>query len=177
MEPTTTLLIGALIVSIATGIGLWLRLHALHGRLGAQQESLAELAESRAEARFANWKHAHERRIRKDAVTRSQAVTLGKVTEHLVPFRQDFDFNPKDVRFLGSPIDLVIFDGLSEGTVREVVFLEIKTGSSTLSTRERTVRDAVKLGRVRWEEFRCAAPASEVGPSGSLAECPHATSP
>src|SRR5437879_4533423 len=66
--------------------------------------------------------------IRQDAVQKSQAVTLGKVTEHLVPFLPGFDFDPRDVRFLGSPVDLVVFDGLSNGDVKRLVFVEVKNG-------------------------------------------------
>jgi predicted Holliday junction resolvase-like endonuclease len=65
-----------------------------------------------------------------------------------------FPYNPKDARFLGTPIDFLVFDGMSDDDVREVVFLEIKTGGSSLTTRERRVRDAVLAGRVSWREFR-----------------------
>jgi predicted Holliday junction resolvase-like endonuclease len=92
--------------------------------------------------------------LRLDAVQRSQAVTAGKVYEQLVPYLPDFPFNPKDVRFLGTPVDLVVFDGLSEGAVRRIVFVEVKTSTSDLSTRERRVRDAVYARRVEWSELR-----------------------
>jgi predicted Holliday junction resolvase-like endonuclease len=78
----------------------------------------------------------------------------GKVSEHLAPYMGAFPYNPKDARFLGSPIDLLVFDGISEDDLREIVFLEIKTGGSTLTTRERRVRDAVLARRVSWREFR-----------------------
>jgi predicted Holliday junction resolvase-like endonuclease len=55
---------------------------------------------------------------------------------------------------LGTPIDFLVFDGMSDDDLREVVFLEIKTGGSNLTTRERRVRDAVLAGRVSWKEFR-----------------------
>jgi len=79
--------------------------------------------------RFERWKRDFERRVRGDAVKKSQAVTLGKVTEHLIPYLPDFPYNPRDVRFLGSPIDLIVFDGLDEGIVRSIVFIEVKTGT------------------------------------------------
>jgi predicted Holliday junction resolvase-like endonuclease len=68
-----------------------------------------------------------------------------------------FPYNPKDVRFLGTPVDLLVFDGMSEDDLREIVFLEIKSGGSTLTTRERRVRDAVLARRVSWKEFRVGA--------------------
>src|ERR671924_1600066 len=73
------------------------------------------------------WKARYTQAIRQDAVQRSQAVTTGKVHEQLVPYLPEFGFNPKDARFLGSPVDLVVFDGLSAGDVQRVVFLEVKT--------------------------------------------------
>jgi predicted Holliday junction resolvase-like endonuclease len=103
---------------------------------------------------FVIWKLRHTRRVRADAVHRSQAVTLGKVQEQLVPFFPQFPFNPKDARFLGSPVDFVVFDGLSEGTVERVVFVEVKTGASQLTARERQVRDVVRERRVEWAEMR-----------------------
>jgi predicted Holliday junction resolvase-like endonuclease len=100
------------------------------------------------------WKARHTGAIRQDAIQRSLAVTVGKVSEQLVPYLPDFHFNPKDARFLGSPIDLVVFDGLDEGQVRRVVFIEVKTGESGLSGRERQVRDAIQARCVEWTELR-----------------------
>jgi len=103
---------------------------------------------------FLLWKGWYTRRVRKDAIQRSLAVTAGKVYEQLVPYLPNFPFNPKDVRFLGSPVDFVVFDGLSEGQVQRIVFVEVKTGDGQLSGRERRVRDAVQEARVEWHELR-----------------------
>jgi predicted Holliday junction resolvase-like endonuclease len=81
-------------------------------------------------------------------------VTVGKVSEQLLPYLPGFRFNPKDARFLGSPVDLVVFDGLSEGELRGVWFLEVKTGNAALSGRERQIRDAILEKRVGWDELR-----------------------
>jgi len=107
---------------------------------------------------FLLWKTWYTRRVRKDAIQRSLAVTAGKVYEQLVPYLPDFPFNPKDIRFLGSPVDFVVFDGLSEGHVTRIVFVEVKTGSADLSTRERRVRDAVADRLVEWHELRLPVP-------------------
>lgn len=116
-----------------------------------RETELGELAQERAGILFAGWRAAEEAAIREDAVKRSQSVTKGKVTEHLIPYFPDFPYNPKDARFLGSPVDLVVFDGLSDGPVREVVFIEVKTARSpSLSRREREVRDCVQDRRVSY---------------------------
>ena len=103
---------------------------------------------------FLAWKARYTSTIRADAVHRSQAVIAGKVQEQLVPYLAGFPYNPRDVRFLGSPVDLVVFDGLTEGRLRRVVFLEIKTGGSALTPRERCVRDVIQARAVEWTEVR-----------------------
>lgn len=103
---------------------------------------------------FVLWRVKHTGAIRAQAVARSQAVTIGKVSEQLVPYLPGFGYNPKDARFLGSPVDFVVFDGLDAGALQRVVFLEVKTGAAALSTRERQVRDAIQSGRIAWDELR-----------------------
>src|SRR5215208_2524332 len=107
------------------------------------KQQIWEVRSKDASLSLDRWKVDAEKEIRQDAIDKSQSVTMGKMTEHLVPFLPGFDFNPRDVRFIGSPIDLIVFDGLGEGEVKKIVFIEIKTGVSTLSPRERIVRDAV----------------------------------
>jgi predicted Holliday junction resolvase-like endonuclease len=104
------------------------------------------------------WKIRYAARLREDAVQRSLAVTSGKVHEQLIPYLPTFDYNPKDVRFLGSPVDLVVFDGLAEGEVRRIIFLEVKTGRAGLTSRERSVREVVQTRRVEWVELRVPRP-------------------
>lgn len=93
---------------------------------------------------------------RRDAAKRSRSVLGGKAGEQLVPLVPEFceRFDPSEARFLGAPIDYVIFDGLGSGELREVVLLEVKTGGSKLNANERAVRRAVAEGRVRFELLR-----------------------
>jgi predicted Holliday junction resolvase-like endonuclease len=95
-----------------------------------------------------------EREIRRDAIERSGAAIRGRVSETFAPFAQGWEFEPGDARFLGTPIDFVVFDGLHAGRCDRVVLVEVKSGGSTLSPRERQVRDAVIAGRVEWREVR-----------------------
>lgn len=122
--------------------------------LEAQRQQIAQIARDEARVELEQWKTTHESALRQDAIQRSQAVTIGKVTEHIVPYLPGFSFNPKDVRFLGTPIDLVVFDGLCDGAVKKIVFVEVKTGSSALTGRERLIREAVHARNVEWLEFR-----------------------
>ncbi|HPY60693.1 MAG TPA: Holliday junction resolvase-like protein [Methanospirillum sp.] len=107
-----------------------------------------------ADAICREWQRNEEQKIRKDAVRRSHSVIRGKVTEHLIPWFPEFSYHPSDARFLGSPVDFIVFNGLSEGCLEEIVIVEVKTGLGSLSPRERSVARIIKEGRVRFEMIR-----------------------
>ncbi|MFZ3383989.1 MAG: Holliday junction resolvase-like protein [Candidatus Methanoperedens sp.] len=117
---------------------------------------LEQQTNEKAKLMFQDWKQIEEKNIREDAIKKSQAVIMGKVTEHLVPYFPDFKYNPKDLRFLGTPVDFVVFDGLSDGDVlKKVAFLEVKTGKSAgLSNRERHIRNCIESKNVCYEIIR-----------------------
>lgn len=118
------------------------------------KRQIAEVITKEAAVNLEQWKAEVEKEIRKDAIDKSSSVTMGKMTEHMIPYLPGFGFNPSDARFIGSPIDLIVFDGLGNDEVKKIVFVEIKTGASTLSTRERLVRDAIVERRVEWIEMK-----------------------
>ncbi|HET8687926.1 MAG TPA: Holliday junction resolvase-like protein [Methanosarcina sp.] len=117
-----------------------------------QEREMDRQVSEKAENLFRAWKMDEEKKIRQDAVKKSEAVIRGKVTEHLIPYFPDFEYNPKDARFLGTPVDFIVFDGLSEGEMNKVVFVEVKTGKTgALSPREKLVRDCIGRGNVSYE--------------------------
>jgi predicted Holliday junction resolvase-like endonuclease len=121
--------------------------------LEAQKKIITENTLAAARNVLAEWIAENEERIRKDAANRSVRNVMGKVTEQLLPFSEAMSlFNPKDARFLGSPIDLIIFDG-SEELKEEIniVFIEVKTGTSALSKRQRLIKEAIESKRVFWK--------------------------
>ncbi|MFW9799349.1 MAG: Holliday junction resolvase-like protein [Candidatus Thorarchaeota archaeon] len=99
--------------------------------------------------------------IRKDAAQRSRYVLKGKIAEHMVPLLRDiFRYNPSDARFIGAPIDYLIFDGYtavkdgdSEAPIT-VILADVKTGDARLNRTERKIKEAVEAGRLRWETIR-----------------------
>lgn len=153
----TIILLILLAFLVVLTIVLWLKSWRLKVRLealydGVEQEK--EAAWQQVEAENEQWRLHETARIRKEAILRSKNVVRGKMYEQLVPFADGFPFNPQDARFLGSPIDYVIFDGLDEGDLRAVVLAEVKSGNAKLSAREAMIREAIQEGRVRWVEMR-----------------------
>lgn len=119
-----------------------------------QKAFIAETAMTNAKLNLEMWKMEWETFYRQDAISRSQSVILGKVTEHLIPFHSTFPYNPKEARFIGSPIDLIVFDGVENEENVKVYLIEIKTGNSNLTKRQRLIRDAVLENRVYWRKLK-----------------------
>ena len=117
-----------------------------------------KVTEEKWEQKFAAWKITQEKEIRKDAMTRSRNILRGQATEHLAPLMFD-DMNPKDFRFLGNPIDYIIYDGASDiqdkesDTIKRIIFLDIKTGNSKLNKIQRRIRDCIEDGRIEFVVF------------------------
>jgi predicted Holliday junction resolvase-like endonuclease len=98
---------------------------------------------------------------RKDSVNQSRAVLKGKMAEQIAPLLPGFDYWPADSRFLGDPVDYVVFSGysackdhLEDCHNMEVVILDIKQGKSGLTYGQRQIAQAVAEGRVRFEVVR-----------------------
>ena len=88
----------------------------------------------------------------------SLSSLAGKTAEQWAPFLEGFPGRVNEARFLGAPIDYVVFRGLADGEVTEIVFVEVKSGRSKLSKVERALRDCVRDKRVRWVEHRVSRP-------------------
>ncbi len=96
---------------------------------------------------------------RLDAVKRSRAVVAGQVNEQLAPLLPGFPCDLSEVQFIGKPVDFIGFCGSRDtGLVDENQFIEVKTGGSTLSRREQSVKQAGEQGRVRYVEYRVRTP-------------------
>jgi predicted Holliday junction resolvase-like endonuclease len=123
---------------------------------------LAVLALLRTAVAYARYRALHPydeddlEAARRDAIARSRGTRGGRAAEQLAPLVPEFAerFDAADARFLGAPVDYVVFDGLADGALREVVLVEVKTGGGRLNANERAVRDAIAEGRIGYELLR-----------------------
>ncbi len=91
---------------------------------------------------------------RKDAIRKSQSTLKGQISETLAPWLMTCVNSVKELNFLGNPIDFVGFKGIDDNKEVEIKFIEVKTGKSSLTSKQRKIRDAVKAKRVEWQEVR-----------------------
>ena len=124
-----------------------------NGRIKAEYEQyIAELELEHQQALI----HAQKR-----SVNTSRAVLKGKMAERLAPIMPEFQYLPSDAKFLGDPVDYVVFDGYTDfrdgdGSAEdiEVVLIDIKSGGARLTKGQQAIEQAIKDGRVRFETIR-----------------------
>jgi predicted Holliday junction resolvase-like endonuclease len=106
-------------------------------------------------AKLLMWKTREEKRIRKDTAKAMRGTIKGKISEQVSPILEKFPGSIADARFLGSPIDFVVFDGYAQNNIDRIVFVEVKTGEkANLTTVERQVRKCIKQKKVDWVEYQ-----------------------
>ena len=94
------------------------------------------------------------RNLRKSVIRGSKNQILGELYEKILPALPDFPYAPKDMVFTGKGCDYIIFDGLTEGHLREVIFLKLKSGNAKLSYNEAQIKNIIDHKRVRFTEYR-----------------------
>ena len=92
--------------------------------------------------------------LREDAIKHSRAVLSGQFSEQIAPYLPGFPFKPTEARFIGKPIDFVVFRGMDEKKIDEVVFVEVKSGQSQLSRVEKTLKSAIENKKISWHEYK-----------------------
>ena len=81
---------------------------------------------------------------------KSSEVKTGHIAEKLAPFLSEFPKHTStaDIVPLFAPIDYVVFD---EDIVK---FVEVKSGDSRLSAKQRRIKKLIIDGKVEWHEMR-----------------------
>jgi predicted Holliday junction resolvase-like endonuclease len=111
--------------------------------------------EERSRNDLERWKIECTNEIRKDSVNRSRSTLKGRISEQMAPLLPEFPYSPADARFIGNPIDFVVFDGYTKvkdekGDTISVVLVEVKKGKGKLTREESLIKKAVEEGRISW---------------------------
>ncbi len=91
-----------------------------------------------------------ERRLGKVNHTLSSVrVKHGQAWETFIPLMKIFEEAlgaKENAVFLGQPLDLIYFNN------NEILFVEVKTGKSSLSKKQRKIKNLIRDKKVRWVE-------------------------
>ena len=141
-----------------------------------QKEQLESIFRQQTKSEFDKYIAENEIKVqqrieeaRKESVDRSRTSLKGKIGEQMAPLLPEFiaNYEPADARFIGTPIDYVIFKNMSKNSSEtkeplEIVMLEVKSGNSSLTKIEKAVKDAVDSQRVRFETLKIQTDTSGV---------------
>lgn len=79
---------------------------------------------------------------------KSSEVRTGGIVEQIAPFLKDYPVDSGTARFIGDPVDFCHF--LDD----KIVFVEVKSGESQLSSKQRKIRDLISAGKVEFILYR-----------------------
>ena len=144
MELITALIVGGTIITILSCVIVAIYLSNKELREYHREGSI-EISKLQVE---------HEKEVQRHkkllSQKKSSETRLGQISENLVPFLEGCPYDPKTMHFMASPIDYLVFD-LDEG---KIVFLEIKSGNSRASKKQKTIKNIIQSGHVYYEEMR-----------------------
>jgi predicted Holliday junction resolvase-like endonuclease len=127
--------------------GLYENIGSLQTLLSSKEKDLDvtsnRLAES--EARLVQ-EAENNRRIL--SMKKSSEIRTGHIAEQLAPFLAGFKYDPKNLKYLGQPIDYIVFGK------DKITFIEVKSGKSHLSHNQKHIRQLIADKKVEFEEFR-----------------------
>ena len=84
--------------------------------------------------------------------TSATAGGKGKITEVLIPVMKGFGYKMEDCRFLANPIDYIVFEGVSQGNVDHITFMDVKTGKTgDLDKHQKKIRDTINDNNVKFK--------------------------
>ena len=118
----------------------------------AKNELMEQISEKQSEIKerrnvMKNFKISVDKTSEAGAVS----VGIGKILEKVLPYYKDFKFPLSDCRFLAEPLDVIIFDGASRNDVKNIIFMDVKTGDASLQKNQRQIRDVVLQNKVKSE--------------------------
>ena len=94
------------------------------------------------------FKEADEKNKKLVSQRQSNHVKLGQTAENFYAFLNEFPHNPEECVAIFKPIDLISFNK------DKITFIEVKTGNSQLSSKQRNIKKLVEENKIFFETHR-----------------------
>ncbi len=125
----------------------------LEAKYNAIQYEIKNYEKTRADSILREWQIENEVGIRKDAIAIHSDRITTEISEETAFFNENFSFNPRDIKFIGKYIDLVVFEGSAEENEVSIYFLDIRKNNSAASEYKMKVKEAIDNKRFNWREI------------------------
>lgn len=126
----------------------------LESRLKYTEREYQRNQEQLLDLKFNKWLSENEFDIRRTAIRQMNSRIVDNISEHLSIVKNNFAFNPKDIKFTGRFIDLIIFDGAANEEHVNIYFVDIqRQGICGRHDFKSKVASAIKKGNVSFQEI------------------------
>lgn len=95
-----------------------------------------------------------EQRMREEAIERGRKKVSVIIKKSMDPRFSKMEFNYYDIKLLMHPVDFVVFDGLNDDNIQEIMFLSKTTSNPNLSALRKLVKKAIETENYSWQVAR-----------------------
>lgn len=126
----------------------------LESRLKYTEREYQRNQEQLLDLKFKEWLNDNEFEIRRTAISEMNSHIVDNISKELSIVKNNFSFNPKDIKFTGRFIDLIIFDGAADEGLVNIYFVDIqRQGINSKHNFKAKVANALKNGNVSFQEI------------------------
>ncbi len=109
---------------------------------------------NRAESFLKTWQTENEVNIRRQAIASQTREITNEIARETKLLNESFSYNPRDIKFIGKYIDLIVFDGAADEEEVSIYFLEItKANNGSTSEFKNKVWAAINKRKFNWKEI------------------------
>lgn len=109
---------------------------------------------NRAESFLKTWQTENEVNIRRQAIASQTREITNEIARETKLLNENFSYNPRDIKFIGKYIDLIVFDGAADEEEVSIYFLEItKANNGSTSEFKNKVWTAINKRKFNWKEI------------------------
>jgi predicted Holliday junction resolvase-like endonuclease len=126
----------------------------LDSRFSLIKNEMAEQEKNKYDLLLSEWQTSNEINIRREAIAVNGRQITNEVWDETTLLKDNFSFNPRDIKFVGKFIDLVVFDGATEETEVSIYFISIiKASHPPAYAHKDKVKEAISKLKYNWQEI------------------------
>lgn len=126
----------------------------LESRLKYTEREYQRNQDQLLDLKFKEWLNDNEFDIRRTAISEMNSHIVDNISNELSIVKNNFAFNPKDIKFTGRFIDLIIFDGAANEELVNIYFIDIqRQGIKSRHNFKAKVANAINKGNVSFQEI------------------------
>jgi predicted Holliday junction resolvase-like endonuclease len=123
-------------------------------RLNLLRNEINEREKNKNDVLLSEWQVSNEIEIRREAILVNGKQITEEIWSETNLLKDNFSFNPRDIKFIGKYIDLVVFDGVADETDVSIYFISIvKTKQNGQFLYKNKVKEAINNLKYNWKEI------------------------